>query len=220
MKKSKNIYEEKGFIQLPKTVLDWEWYGDSNVTRLFIHILLKANFKPKKWNGIKVGTGELITSLDKLKIELNLSLQNIRTALRKLKQSGYILTKPTNKYTHIKLLESEVYSAIKELNKQANKKHTPRQHSNNSQLTTTNKEKKEKELKERKEIFKNKIFEFKNQFSNENLIRFFNYWSEECKQTGRMKFEDQSHWNLRSRLENWTDFSNKYKKTLKFNKNR
>ena len=46
-----NIYE-KGFIKLSKNILEWQWYSDPNVSRLFVHILLKANFKKNNWKGI------------------------------------------------------------------------------------------------------------------------------------------------------------------------
>lgn len=220
MKKNNSIYDEKGFIFLSKTILEWEWYTDSTVSRLFIHILLKANFKQKKWNGITIDTGELITSLDKLRVELQLSLQTIRTALKKLKNTGYISTRSTNKYTHIKLLESDVYTAFKfNLNKGATKETTIKQQSVNNQSTTTNKDKKEKELLERKEIFKKQIFQFQNQYSSEKLLNFYNYWTEENIQTRRLKFEDEKYWTLETRLEKWQDFT-KEKKEKKLNLNR
>ncbi|MFC4739222.1 hypothetical protein ACFO3U_04385 [Flavobacterium ponti] len=34
-----------GFIPLQRTILEWQWYQNSNVARLFIHILLKSNFR-------------------------------------------------------------------------------------------------------------------------------------------------------------------------------
>jgi len=35
-------------------MLDWEWYDDINTKVLFIHLLIKANWKEKKWRGIKI----------------------------------------------------------------------------------------------------------------------------------------------------------------------
>ena len=208
MKEIKNIYDN-GFVRLSKQVLEWQWYNDPNVARLYFHILLKANFKENNWRGIEIKIGEFVTSIDKLHVELNISIQTIRTAMKKLERTGYIQLKPTNQFTLIKLLNSDVYnSQSNNTIIQSDKQKTIHQHSNNKQLTTTNKEKKELETLERKEIFKKQIFQFQNQFPKEKLESFFNYWSEECKQTGRLKFEDEKFWNLETRISNWKVFVN------------
>ncbi|WP_291135355.1 GntR family transcriptional regulator [Flavobacterium sp. UBA7663] len=206
MKEIKNIYDN-GFVKLSKQVLEWQWYSDPNVARLYFHILLKANFKENNWRGIEIKIGEFVTSIDKLHVELNISIQTIRTALKKLERTGYIERRPTNQFTLIKLLDSDVFT--KEFfisNKQVNNPKTIHKHSSNNQKTTTNKEKKELETLERKEVFKKQIFQFQNQFSKEKLDSFFNYWSEECEQTGRLKFEDEKFWNLETRISNWKVF--------------
>ena len=35
---------EGGFILLHRSILRWEWYGDLNTARLFIHLLLTVNY--------------------------------------------------------------------------------------------------------------------------------------------------------------------------------
>ena len=36
----------EGFILLHRSMLRWEWYGDGNTARLFIHLLLTVNYRP------------------------------------------------------------------------------------------------------------------------------------------------------------------------------
>lgn len=36
---------EGGFILLHRSILRWEWYGDLNTARLFIHLLLTVNLR-------------------------------------------------------------------------------------------------------------------------------------------------------------------------------
>ena len=200
---------DKGFIKLKRNILEWEWYQDANTTRLMIHLLLKSNFKTKSWQGNVIYPGELITSLENLSTELNLSIGMIRNALKKLKSGKYIATKTTNKFTIIKVLKSVVYDDINSQNsKQNDSPTTNEQQSSNNQTTTTNKVKNVLEIIERKEIFKKQIFQFQNQFPKEKLEIFFNYWSEECRQTGRLKFEDEKFWNLEARISNWKVFGN------------
>ena len=39
----------EGFIKIYRQLLEWEWYTDTNTKVLFLHCLLKANFKTKKY---------------------------------------------------------------------------------------------------------------------------------------------------------------------------
>lgn len=217
---SENIYE-KGFIKLSRNILDWQWYTDSNVCRLYIHILLKANFKRNNWQGIEINVGEFVTSVEKLHIEIGISIQSVRTALIKLKDTGYICLKPTNRFTLIKLNNSEVFTLeFNFSNKPTTKLKTIDKPANNNQITTTKKEKKEKNNIEKKDIFQAELDKHKNIISSEVLISFFNYWTEEDMHTGRLRFEDEKFWNLSSRLSNWKFYNNTNKKEISFLKNR
>jgi hypothetical protein len=71
-------------------MLKWEWYDDINTKVVFIHCLLKANWKSGSWHGIKYDAGQFITSLPTLAKETRLSVQNVRTALDHLKLTGEI----------------------------------------------------------------------------------------------------------------------------------
>ena len=91
--------KQKGFVKLYRSLLDWEWYQDANTMRVFMHCLLKANYKDKRWQGIVIPKGSFVSSRGKLAQELHLSEQNVRTALNHLKSTGEITIKSTKKYT-------------------------------------------------------------------------------------------------------------------------
>lgn len=204
---------DKGFIKLKRNMLEWEWYQDSNTTRLMIHLLLKSNFKTKNWQGHTINPGELITSIKNLSKELSLSENIIRTALKKLKATGYINTQSTNKNTKVKVLKSDIYDELNiSDNTQNHKQKTSHSQPNQNQITTTNKVKNEIETIERKEVFKKQILQFQNQFPKEKLESFFNFWSQECTQTGRLKFEDEKFWNFESRISIWKVFGSESNK--------
>ena len=74
-------------------LLDWEWYDDINVCRLFVHCLLRANHKPKQWRGKTIDRGQFWTSLDTLSAETGLSKKQIRVAFDKLKSTGEVASK-------------------------------------------------------------------------------------------------------------------------------
>lgn len=132
-----------GFIVIHRKILQWEWYDDINVFRLFMHLLIKANHKDKKWRGIDINRGSVLTSLENLSKETKLSIQQARTAINKLKSTNEITTKTTNKNTLITLINYGTYQDLKEddnkqNNNQDNKRVTNEQQTNNKRVTTTN----------------------------------------------------------------------------------
>lgn len=92
-----------GWISLHRKITKWEWYDDANTFRVFIHCLLLANHEKKKWRGNVVERGQLITSQAHLANDLNLSIKAIRTCLDKLKTTGELAVKTTNKYSIISI---------------------------------------------------------------------------------------------------------------------
>lgn len=110
----------KGFISLHRKFLDWEWYDDNNVKILFIHLLLTANWTESEWHGMKILPGQKITSLENLAKETNLTVKQVRIALNKLKRTGEVATKGTNKYTLVTIGKYEFYQS--EVGKRASKR--------------------------------------------------------------------------------------------------
>lgn len=78
----------EAFIKIYNKMLNWEWYDDKNTRILFIHCLLRANWKSGSWHGIDYKAGEFITSLPTLATETCLSVRQVRVALDHLKLTG------------------------------------------------------------------------------------------------------------------------------------
>ena len=83
-------YSDGEFIKLYRKLINWEWYQDVNTKALFIHCLLRANWKPGNWKGIHYERGQFITSLNTLAAETGLSFSQVRTALRNLIKTGEV----------------------------------------------------------------------------------------------------------------------------------
>ena len=45
-------YVNNNFIKLSRKILDWQWYTDEHTKTLFIHCLLKANWKEGNFKGV------------------------------------------------------------------------------------------------------------------------------------------------------------------------
>ncbi len=121
------------WIKLFSKFTEWEWYKDPNTMRLFVHCLLKANWKEAKFMGEVIPRGSFVTSLDKLAKELGLTVQEIRTALKHLISTNEVTSKSTNKYRIITVVNYELYQRV---NKQPNSPLTGNQQATNNQLTT------------------------------------------------------------------------------------
>lgn len=98
---------DNGWIKIHRKMLNWEWYGDINTKVLFLHLLLIANHEDKKWRGITILRGQVLTSIKHLAKETKLTLMQTRTSLNRLKSTREITIKTTNKYT---LITIEKYS--------------------------------------------------------------------------------------------------------------
>lgn len=86
---------QKGFIKIFRSISEWEWYKDTNTKSVFLHLLISANFEKTKFKGIDIDVGQCMFSLDGLGAILNLSKQEVRTALNHLKSTQEITWKKT-----------------------------------------------------------------------------------------------------------------------------
>ena len=98
-----------GWVKLDRKILSWEWFTDSNTLSVFIYLLLSANHKDGKWQGIDVLKGQHITSVEKIAVNTGLSRQNVRTVLKKLVNTGEITIKATNKFSLITIVKWAFY---------------------------------------------------------------------------------------------------------------
>lgn len=121
-----------GFIKLYRSMLEWGWYDDVNTKVLFLHLLLKANYVEKEWHGEVIKRGQLITSIKNLADELHLSENQVRNIIAKLKKTGEIITKSTNKFT---LITIEKYGFYQDVTEENNKQNTNNARTNNKQAT-------------------------------------------------------------------------------------
>jgi hypothetical protein len=122
-----------GWIKLHRQFINWEWFNKSEAVHLFLYLLLKANHKDGNWQGIEIKKGQFITSYGKISSDTNISLQTIRTLLKKFELTNEINTQPTNKYTIITICKYDTYQ---DEETQTNTQPTNNQQTNNNQLTT------------------------------------------------------------------------------------
>lgn len=159
----------EGWISLYRKFMNWQWYKDSNVKAVFIHLLLSANHKQEQWNKKTIERGQIITSRENLSKATGLSIQQIRTCLSKLESTNEIKIETTNRYTLIEIINYDKYQ--KNINEQSTSKLTEsttnKSTSKNDNISTN---KKNLESIENKEIQKsnNEISTNKNSSTSTN----------------------------------------------------
>ena len=111
LQKRRKIEEnlKSGYVLLDRTITSWEWYQDTEVFLLFIHLLLTCNWEPKTLQGVFIDRGQILTSNLNLSKEVNLPLQKVQTALNKLISTNEITIETTNKYIIITLCNFKNY---------------------------------------------------------------------------------------------------------------
>src|SRR3990167_4990025 len=150
-----------GWVCNWRQIEEWEWYTTSNMAHLFQHLIRRANHKPKKWQGIVVEQGQLVTSQTSLKVQTGISRQSLRTCLDRLKSTGEITIQTTNIYSLISICNYKTYQDYDDksnqvTNQPTNQRLTSEQPATNQQLTTNNNNKKKKKGKNEKKKEKKK----------------------------------------------------------------
>lgn len=100
---------ESGFVRIYRSMLKWEWYDDANTMRVFLHLILTANYEPQKWHGITIERGQRICSYGVLAKELKLSEKSVRTAIGHLMLTGEVAHAATPNYGVFTVLNYELY---------------------------------------------------------------------------------------------------------------
>lgn len=104
-------------------------------------MLLKANWKSGKFQGVEIERGSFASSYEKLSNETNLTVMEIRTALKHLISTGEVTVK---RHTKFSVFTIKNYIMYQSSDMQTNSQITVNQQLNNSQLTTIEEGKKER----------------------------------------------------------------------------
>lgn len=121
------------FIKLDRKLLTWEWKDDPNMVALWIEILLQANYAESRWHGKTYEKGSFPTSLEKLSKTTGLTINQVRTCLKKLKSTNEITSESTSQGTKISVVKWAFYQGFDEEDNKQNHKQPHNQITNESQ---------------------------------------------------------------------------------------
>lgn len=132
------------YIKLSRRILDWEWYGDINTCRLFLHMLLKTNWKDGRFQGTEVPRGSFVSSIAKLAEETGLTERKVRTALEHLKMTGEVTSRSHSKFT---VFTIKNYNCYQSNDTQSDRQATSNRQADDRQSTTIEEGKKGRNIK-------------------------------------------------------------------------
>lgn len=188
-----------GFILIHRKLLEWEWYSSVNDTRLFIHCLLKANWKDGRFRGYEVPRGSFITSVSNLAEETGLTIQQVKTSIQHLKLTNEITIETNHQFSIITINKYNDYQLEQQTNQQTiNKRLTNEQQTSNNNRININKEINNKETISKdivKKVFSKPTLQEIKEYCNErknnvDAERFYNFYESKNWMIGKNKMKD------------------------------
>ncbi len=166
--------KDEGYIKLFRSLLNWEWIDKPETLSTFIFLLLVANHSDNEWHGITIKRGQTVTSYAEIAHKMGISLQQVRTSIKRLNSTGEITHQTTNRYSLITIRNYEVYQSV--INTQTNNQATISQQPSNNQATTNKNDKNDKNDKKY-------IYEQKNAF-------FDSFWCAYPKKKNKLRAQE------------------------------
>lgn len=98
-----------GWVKLHRKLLEWEWYGDAHMVHLLVHLLLTATHEDRKYKGLTIKRGQLVTTIKELAETLGTPESSTRLRIKRLKSCGFISIKVANNKTIITICNYDSY---------------------------------------------------------------------------------------------------------------
>lgn len=121
-----------GFVKLPNDLTEWAWYNDNNTLAVYIRLILGAAWRDREYKNVHLKRGQIVTTIPQIAEQSNLTVQQVRTVIDRLKSTGKITVERTPKFSIITLIE---YDCDAVPNSQNNSPATDNQQSDNSLST-------------------------------------------------------------------------------------
>ena len=133
----------EGWVTLHRKFLQWEWFDKPEMVQLFIWLLLNANYTDNKWQGQVIKRGQILTTTPKIMEALRFTERQTRTCISRLKSTGEVSVKTTNRFTIITICNYDRYqddnfSSNGQTNGQPNGQATDKQRTNNGHNINNN----------------------------------------------------------------------------------
>lgn len=102
-----------GWVKLHRKLLEWEWYEDAHMVHLLVHLLLTATHEDRKYKGLTIKRGQLVTTIKELAETLGTSETSTRRRMKRLKSGGFLTIKVAHNRTTITICNYDSYQMDK-----------------------------------------------------------------------------------------------------------
>lgn len=89
---------------------NWQWYSDTFMVRLFLHLILSSCTDDTRWHDTVLHRGSLVTTIKALRAETGMSRARIRSCLERLQDGGDITFVRKGRHTIINVLTYDAYA--------------------------------------------------------------------------------------------------------------
>ena len=103
-----------GYIKLHRSILQWEWWDDPNTTRVFIWLLLNAQWEDSRYHGYDVPRGSLVTSYASIAKNTKISVKAARVAINHLKMTGEVALKGQAHFSIVTIVNWDKFQGYEE----------------------------------------------------------------------------------------------------------
>ena len=104
--------KDAGFVKIWQSLRNWEWIDDPNMLALWVHLLLKANWKDNNWKGRIIKRGQCVIGRYQLSEQTGISERSLRTCLERLKSTSEVSIKTTSKYSIVTIVNYDFYNPL------------------------------------------------------------------------------------------------------------
>lgn len=175
--------KDGNFIKLNRQLLEWRYWYSETAVKLWILILMKANWKDGWFMGTAIPRGSFATSISNLAVEAGCSESTVRRWLGRFEEDGQITRKVTNRFTQINVINYGFYQDVPdEGGERMTERMTGQVTERMTERVTPNRRSKEREelKKERRERGTPTLEEIKSFVKEEKLtidpVRFFSFY--------------------------------------------
>lgn len=102
---------KSGWFKMYRSIVDWEWFKEHDMTCFFLYCLSNANLQDKMWRGVYIKRGQLLVSRSTMCRELGIEERRYRTIISRLQKSGEIDIDTSGGCTLITIVNWERYQA-------------------------------------------------------------------------------------------------------------
>ena len=85
----------EGYIKLHRKILKWEWYKKGEMFKLFSYLLLCASHNEHRFEGVALKPGQMPFGYKKTSKDTGISVQSVRTYIKRLKSTHEITIEST-----------------------------------------------------------------------------------------------------------------------------